>query len=55
MDILQIYDAVSQGPGVAMAQDLCRTHAVRALQNLDGLEDGDAKSALQKIISFLAA
>ncbi len=50
----QIYDAVAQGPGVSMAKELCHTHAVKALKDIEGVEDGDAKTVLQKIISFLA-
>jgi hypothetical protein len=37
-----------------MAQELCRTHALEALKDAEGVNDGDAKAALQKIISFLA-
>ncbi len=50
----QIYDAVAQGPGVSMAKELCHTHAVKALKDIEGVEDGDAKAVLQKIISFLS-
>jgi hypothetical protein len=37
-----------------MAKELSSSHAIEALKDIDGIEDGDAKSALQKIISFLA-
>ena len=50
----QIYDAVAQGPGVSMARELCHTHAVKALKDIEGVEDGDAKTVLKKIILFLA-
>jgi hypothetical protein len=40
--------------GVAMAKELCQTHALEAIKDIQSLEDGDAKAALHKIVSFLA-
>jgi hypothetical protein len=37
-----------------MAKELCHTHAVKALKDIEDVEDGEAKTVLQKIISFLA-
>ncbi len=37
-----------------MAKELCHSHAVKALKDIEGVEDGEAKTVLQKIISFLA-
>jgi hypothetical protein len=37
-----------------MAKELCRNHAVEALQDIDSLPGGEAKTALHKIVSFLA-
>ena len=37
-----------------MAKELSHSHAVAALKDIEDLQDGEAKSALKKIISFLA-
>ena len=40
--------------GVDLAKELCHSHALKAVKDIESLEDGDAKAALHKIISFLA-
>jgi hypothetical protein len=36
-----------------MTQELCRTHAMEALKDMVDIPDGDAKSALERLINYL--
>ena len=52
--ILQIYNAVRQkGNGIQMTQELCRHHASEIFNELLDLPDGEAKSALEKLLNYL--
>ena len=53
--ILQIYTAVRKsGIGIQKTQELCRDHASETFHLLSDLPDGDAKSALEKIVNHLS-
>jgi len=55
LNLSQIYTAVRKsGIGIQKTQELCRDHASETFHLLSDLPDGDAKSALEKIVNHLS-
>ncbi|XP_059475902.1 all trans-polyprenyl-diphosphate synthase PDSS2 [Neocloeon triangulifer] len=50
VDYSKIHAAVMKGPGIAQTKELQRHHAQKALQELEGFEENDARKALSNII-----
>ena len=50
---MQIHEAVVSGTGIQMTQELCNTHASKAIEVIDNLKDGDAKESLKKLLNYL--
>ncbi|CAB3381190.1 Hypothetical predicted protein [Cloeon dipterum] len=50
VDYSKIHAAVMSGPGIPQTKELQRHHAQKALQELEGFEENDARKALSNII-----
>ena len=53
--IFQIHQSVMSGSGIQMTQELVRTHADKALDDITDLPEEDAKDALLKMVNLLKA